>query len=103
MLTQMDGAEGLDGVYVLAATRFVLVSNSCYAMLTRTIPCSRPDLIDSALLRPGRLDKSVFCNMPDAKDRKDVSHIIYMPMVKAHVMYADPSSSGSQAICLING
>lgn len=50
MLTQMDGAEGLDGVYVLAAT-------------------SRPDLIDSALLRPGRLDKSVICDMPDLDDR----------------------------------
>mgnify|MGYP001173995629 FL=1 len=50
MLTQMDGAEGLDGVYVLAAT-------------------SRPDLIDSALLRPGRLDKSVFCDMPNYFDR----------------------------------
>lgn len=53
MLTQMDGAEGLDGVYVLAAT-------------------SRPDLIDSALLRPGRLDKSVICNMPDYEDRLDI-------------------------------
>ncbi|CAH6719867.1 peroxisomal ATPase Pex1p [[Candida] jaroonii] len=53
MLTQMDGAEGLDGVYVLAAT-------------------SRPDLIDSALLRPGRLDKSVICNMPDFDDRLDI-------------------------------
>uniref|UniRef100_D8Q9L6 Peroxisomal ATPase PEX1 n=1 Tax=Schizophyllum commune (strain H4-8 / FGSC 9210) TaxID=578458 RepID=D8Q9L6_SCHCM len=53
MLTQMDGAEGLEGVYVLAAT-------------------SRPDLIDSALLRPGRLDKSVFCNMPTAEERKDI-------------------------------
>ncbi|KAJ7647537.1 P-loop containing nucleoside triphosphate hydrolase protein [Roridomyces roridus] len=53
MLTQMDGAEGLDGVYVLAAT-------------------SRPDLIDSALLRPGRLDKSLFCGMPDLEDRKDI-------------------------------
>ncbi|KAJ5811258.1 peroxin-1 Pex1-Penicillium chrysogenum [Penicillium robsamsonii] len=41
LLTQMDGAEGLSGVYVLAAT-------------------SRPDLIDPALLRPGRLDKSRF-------------------------------------------
>ena len=50
MLTQMDGAEGLQGVYVLAAT-------------------SRPDLIDSALLRPGRLDKSLLCDMPSAKDR----------------------------------
>ncbi|KAK1229140.1 Peroxisome biosynthesis protein pex1 [Marasmius sp. AFHP31] len=53
MLTQMDGAEGLEGVYVLAAT-------------------SRPDLIDSALLRPGRLDKSLLCNMPDAEERKDI-------------------------------
>ncbi|KAF9070811.1 P-loop containing nucleoside triphosphate hydrolase protein [Rhodocollybia butyracea] len=53
MLTQMDGAEGLDGVYVLAAT-------------------SRPDLIDSALLRPGRLDKSLLCNMPDVEERKDI-------------------------------
>lgn len=50
MLTQMDGAEGLDGVYVLAAT-------------------SRPDLIDSALLRPGRLDKSIICDMPNFDDR----------------------------------
>ncbi|KAH7908843.1 P-loop containing nucleoside triphosphate hydrolase protein [Hygrophoropsis aurantiaca] len=53
MLTQMDGAEGLEGVYVLAAT-------------------SRPDLIDSALLRPGRLDKSLLCDMPDEEDRKDI-------------------------------
>ncbi|CCG80832.1 putative Peroxisome biosynthesis protein [Taphrina deformans PYCC 5710] len=50
MLTQMDGAEGLEGVYVLAAT-------------------SRPDLIDPALLRPGRLDKSLLCNMPAREDR----------------------------------
>lgn len=53
MLTQMDGAEGLEGVYVLAAT-------------------SRPDLIDPALLRPGRLDKSLLCDMPNTADRKDI-------------------------------
>lgn len=53
MLTQMDGAEGLDGVYVLAAT-------------------SRPDLIDPALLRPGRLDKSLLCDMPNMDDRVDI-------------------------------
>ncbi|AMD21585.1 HFL271Cp [Eremothecium sinecaudum] len=53
LLTQMDGAEGLDGVYVLAAT-------------------SRPDLIDPALLRPGRLDKSVLCNMPDENERLEI-------------------------------
>jgi peroxin-1 len=53
MLTQMDGAEGLDGVYVLAAT-------------------SRPDLIDPALLRPGRLDKSLLCGMPNIQDRFEI-------------------------------
>lgn len=53
LLTQMDGAEGLSGVYVLAAT-------------------SRPDLIDPALLRPGRLDKSLLCGMPTLEDRVDI-------------------------------
>jgi peroxin-1 len=53
LLTQMDGAEGLSGVYVLAAT-------------------SRPDLIDPALLRPGRLDKSLICDLPDTDDRIDI-------------------------------
>ena len=53
LLTQMDGAEGLSGVYVLAAT-------------------SRPDLIDPALLRPGRLDKSLLCDIPSLDDRLDI-------------------------------
>ncbi|KAA1119272.1 Peroxisome biosynthesis protein pex1 [Puccinia graminis f. sp. tritici] len=53
LLTQMDGAEGLEGVYVLAAT-------------------SRPDLIDPALLRPGRLDKSLLCSMPKVEERLDI-------------------------------
>lgn len=53
MLVQMDGAESLEGVYVLAAT-------------------SRPDLIDPALLRPGRLDKSILCNLPDYKERLEI-------------------------------
>lgn len=53
LLTQMDGAEGLSGVYVLAAT-------------------SRPDLIDPALLRPGRLDKSLICDLPTYEDRIDI-------------------------------
>lgn len=53
LLTQMDGAEKVEGVYVLAAT-------------------SRPDLIDPALLRPGRLDKSLLCGMPEEDERHDI-------------------------------
>ncbi|GAB5568527.1 peroxisome biogenesis factor 1 isoform X1 [Prionailurus iriomotensis] len=55
LLTQLDGVEGLQGVYVLAAT-------------------SRPDLIDPALLRPGRLDKCVYCPPPDQYD-VDLQHV----------------------------
>ncbi len=50
LLTFLDGVEGRTGVYVLAAS-------------------SRPDLIDPALLRPGRLDKSVYCGVPTRDDR----------------------------------
>ncbi|XP_024920933.1 peroxisome biogenesis factor 1 isoform X3 [Cynoglossus semilaevis] len=53
LLTQLDGVEGLKGVYVLAAT-------------------SRPDLVDPALLRPGRLDKSLFCPPPDRESRVEI-------------------------------
>ena len=37
-----------------------------------TYATSRPDLIDSALLRPGRLDKALFCDMPSQEERKEV-------------------------------
>ncbi|XP_037797346.1 peroxisome biogenesis protein 1-like [Penaeus monodon] len=57
LLTQMDGVEGLTGVYILAAT-------------------SRPDLIDPALLRPGRLDKCVYCPMPSEEDRKEILEVL---------------------------
>lgn len=64
MLTQMDGAEGLDGVYVLAAT-------------------SRPDLIDPALLRPGRLDKALLCGMPDVQERLEILQALARKMTLA--------------------
>ncbi|XP_059149882.1 peroxisomal ATPase PEX1-like [Physella acuta] len=53
LLTQLDGVEGLQGIYVLGAT-------------------SRPDLIDPALLRPGRLDKSMSCDLPNKDDRYEI-------------------------------
>ena len=46
LLTQLDGVEQLDGVYLLAAS-------------------SRPDLIDQALLRPGRIDSFLYVGFPD--------------------------------------
>ena len=70
LLTEMDGAEGLQGVYVLAATRYHSLQ---YSVSSSNIVQSRPDLIDPALLRPGRLDKSIICDMPDFEERKDVS------------------------------
>ena len=52
-LCYLDGVEGRDGVFVMAAT-------------------SRPDMIDPALLRPGRIDKSVYCSFPDLDERKHI-------------------------------
>ena len=52
-LCYLDGVEGRDGVFVMAAT-------------------SRPDLVDVALLRPGRIDKAVFCSFPEEQDRKEI-------------------------------
>lgn len=52
----LDGVEGRSGVFVMAAT-------------------SRPDLVDVALLRPGRIDKAVFCGFPDKTDRESILKI----------------------------
>lgn len=53
LLTELDGVEGLRGVSVIAAT-------------------SRPDLLDAALLRPGRLDRMLYCGFPSPTERRDV-------------------------------
>ncbi|XP_016935011.3 peroxisomal ATPase PEX1 [Drosophila suzukii] len=50
LLTELDGVEGLQGVTVIAAT-------------------SRPELLDPALLRSGRIDRMVECPLPDASAR----------------------------------
>jgi peroxin-1 len=80
LLTQMDGAEGLSGVYVLAAT-------------------SRPDLIDPALLRPGRLDKSLLCDMPDVEERIDILKAVTRKLHLApSVLSTDPSGENLREI-----
>lgn len=52
-LTELDGVEELEGVVVLAAT-------------------NRPDLLDPALLRPGRFDIQVEISLPDRQERKEI-------------------------------
>ena len=53
MLTEMDGLESMNDVVVIAAT-------------------NRPDMIDPALLRPGRFDKSIYIGPPDKESRKQI-------------------------------
>jgi ribosome biogenesis ATPase len=53
LLTEMDGMEGRQGVYLVAAT-------------------NRPDMIDPALLRPGRLDKILYVPLPPPEGRASI-------------------------------
>ncbi|XP_066599971.1 nuclear valosin-containing protein-like [Prorops nasuta] len=53
MLTEMDGVEGREGVFLMAAS-------------------NRPDIIDPAVLRPGRLDKILYVGLPTSTDRIDI-------------------------------
>lgn len=53
LLTEMDGFEGNNGIIIIAAT-------------------NRPDVLDAALLRPGRFDRQVVVDRPDYKGRLDI-------------------------------
>ncbi|MCJ7429355.1 MAG: CDC48 family AAA ATPase [Candidatus Nanohaloarchaeota archaeon QJJ-5] len=63
LLTELDGIEDLEGVVVIAAT-------------------NRPDIIDPAVLRPGRIDRHVYIPVPDLDARKKILdvHTREMPM-----------------------
>ncbi|XP_062281328.1 ATPase family gene 2 protein homolog A isoform X1 [Scomber scombrus] len=65
LLTEMDGIEQLRDVTVLAAT-------------------NRPDMIDKALMRPGRLDRIVYVPLPDAPTRREIFSLQFrhMPVVE---------------------
>uniref|UniRef100_A0A1I7UUH7 AAA domain-containing protein n=1 Tax=Caenorhabditis tropicalis TaxID=1561998 RepID=A0A1I7UUH7_9PELO len=53
LLTEMDGVEGRQKVFLIGAT-------------------NRPDIVDAAILRPGRLDKILFVDFPSVEDRVDI-------------------------------
>ncbi|MDO8427730.1 MAG: CDC48 family AAA ATPase [Candidatus Diapherotrites archaeon] len=65
LLTELDGLDDLKNVVFIAAT-------------------NRPDLMDPALLRPGRIDKLVFISAPDAETRKQIFevHLDGVPVAK---------------------
>lgn len=56
LLTEMDGVDGREGVYLVAAT-------------------NRPDMIDPALLRPGRLDKILYVPLPPPDGRASILQV----------------------------
>jgi cell division protease FtsH len=56
MLVEMDGFEGNEGVIVIAAT-------------------NRPDVLDKALLRPGRFDRQVYVGLPDIRGREQILEV----------------------------
>jgi len=63
LLVEMDGFDSNEGVILIAAT-------------------NRPDILDSALLRPGRFDRRIVVNMPDVKGREDILgvHVRKIPL-----------------------
>lgn len=89
MLVEMDGFEGNEGVIVIAAT-------------------NRPDVLDSALLRPGRFDRQVVVGLPDVRGREQILkvHMRKVPLsedVKASVIArGTPGFSGADLANLVN-
>jgi cell division protease FtsH len=89
LLVEMDGFEGNAGVIVIAAT-------------------NRPDVLDPALMRPGRFDRQVVVPLPDIRGREQILlvHMRKVPMatdVKAEVIArGTPGFSGADLANLVN-
>ena len=89
LLVEMDGFESNEGVILVAAT-------------------NRPDVLDPALLRPGRFDRRIVVNLPDVKGREGilVVHTRKVPLdddVDAHVLARGASGfSGADLANLVN-
>lgn len=89
LLVEMDGFEGKEGVIVLAAT-------------------NRPDVLDPALLRPGRFDRQVVVPLPDIRGREQILkvHIGKVPMDPGvdilSIARGTPGFSGADLANLVN-
>jgi len=89
LLVEMDGFEGTMGVIVIAAT-------------------NRPDVLDPALLRPGRFDRQVVVPLPDIRGREEILkvHMRKVPIspdVKADIIArGTPGFSGADLANLVN-
>src|SRR5947209_5796647 len=89
LLVEMDGFEGTSGVIVIAAT-------------------NRPDVLDPALLRPGRFDRQVVVPLPDIRGREQILmvHMRKVPIapdVKADIIArGTPGFSGADLANLVN-
>ena len=89
LLVEMDGFEGTVGVIVIAAT-------------------NRPDVLDPALLRPGRFDRQVVVPLPDIRGREQILlvHMRKVPLapdVKADIIArGTPGFSGADLANLVN-
>jgi cell division protease FtsH len=89
LLVEMDGFDSNEGVILIAAT-------------------NRPDILDSALLRPGRFDRRIVVNMPDVKGREEILrvHIRKVPQdadVDLKVLArSTPGFSGADLANMIN-
>jgi cell division protease FtsH len=89
ILVEMDGFDTKDNVIVIAAT-------------------NRPDVLDPALLRPGRFDRRVVIDMPDIKDRKEILevHAKNKPIAKdvdlQMIAQRTPGFSGADLFNLLN-
>jgi cell division protease FtsH len=89
LLVEMDGFEGNDGVIVIAAT-------------------NRPDVLDPALLRPGRFDRQVVVSLPDIRGREQILkvHMRKVPIsegvIESVIARATPGFSGADLANLVN-
>ncbi len=89
LLVEMDGFEGKEGIIVMAAT-------------------NRPDVLDPALLRPGRFDRQVVVPLPDIKGREAILkvHMKKLPLDKdvkpAIFARGTPGFSGADLANLVN-